>query len=43
MRDRLYIFGGKDMNSGMMDSVWYIDCRDMHEFIPGETEFGKNP
>lgn len=41
--DRLYVFGGKDMNSGMMDSVWYIDCRDMHEFIPGETEFGKNP
>lgn len=31
------------MNSGFMDSVWYIDCRDMHEFIPGETEFGKNP
>jgi hypothetical protein len=31
--------GGKDINSGFMDTVWHIDCRDMADFIPGETEF----
>lgn len=35
--------GGKDINTGLMDSVWYIDCKEMSDFIPGETENAQNP
>ena len=45
---RLYLFGGKDIsanqpNKTFLDSVWKIDCGQLLEFVPGETEYQINP
>jgi hypothetical protein len=41
--DRLFVYGGKDLQIGYMDNLWCIDLRDLQEFVPGQGEYQANP
>ena len=41
--NRLFVYGGKDIQIGYMDNIWAIDLRDIREFHRGQTEYSPNP
>ena len=41
--NRLFVYGGKDIQIGYMDNIWAIDLKDIREFVRGQTEYSPNP
>lgn len=41
--NKLFVYGGKDIQIGYMDNIWCIDLRDLVEFVPGSSEYQPNP
>jgi hypothetical protein len=40
---RLFVYGGKDLGVGQLNSMWSINLDKLDRFIPGESEFTENP
>mmetsp|Transcript_16421 Transcript_16421/g.27826 ORF Transcript_16421/g.27826 Transcript_16421/m.27826 type:complete len:159 (+) Transcript_16421:214-690(+) len=40
---KLYIFGGKDIGIGHLNSLWTIDLNELDQFENGVTEYNPNP
>ena len=39
----LYVFGGKDISVGHLNSLWSIDLSELHGLIQGQSEHQPNP
>ena len=41
--DTLYVFGGKDISVGHLNSLWSIDLSSTHTLVQGQSEHAPNP
>ena len=42
-KDKLYIFGGKDIGAGHLNNLYMLNLEDQERFIAGESEYMVNP